>query len=92
MLNLTQMKQFVEWTNGRFFTIVFTKKNGQIRKMNCRLGVKKYLKNGANSSSHIEKYITVYDMQARGYRNVNLARVHSIRCGMDFINYSGALE
>ena len=47
--------------------------------MNCRIGVKKYLKGGYNTVSHIPKYLTVYSMDAEGYRNVNLETVTQVK-------------
>ena len=37
-----------EHKNGTIFTVDFIKKNGEYRSMNCRTGVKKYLKGGTN--------------------------------------------
>lgn len=63
----------IKSTQGRFFTVVFRKRDGKLRKMNCRLGVKKYLKSGVSSTtSHYSNYITVFDMVAREYRTINL--------------------
>jgi hypothetical protein len=35
-------------TNGKIVTVTFTKKDGSIRIMNCRLGVTKHLKGGSS--------------------------------------------
>ena len=56
---------------GKIFSVIFTKKDGSERKMVCRLGVKRYLSGGENPVRHIPKYLTVYDIQAKGYRNIN---------------------
>ena len=37
--------KLIEFLNGQFFTIEFIKKDGTLRVMNCRTGVKKYLSN-----------------------------------------------
>ena len=57
-------------SNGKIFTVTFTKKDGTIRVMNCRLGVTKYLK-GGSSTLNPDKFITVYDLQSEGYRAIN---------------------
>jgi hypothetical protein len=57
-------------SNGKIFTVKFIKKDGTIRKLNGRLGVEKYLK-GGNCTLSKEKFIIVYDLQAKGYRAVN---------------------
>ena len=71
--------------NGKVFGIKFTKKDGSLRTMNCRLGVKKYLKGGSNTTSHINKYLTVFSINDGNYRNVNMETVTSISgCGEVF--------
>ena len=60
------VKSIVEQANGRIFTVTFKKKNGEVRKMNCRTGVTKHLRGGDKTTP--EKYITVYDVQNKGYR------------------------
>jgi hypothetical protein len=67
-------------TAGKFFTVSFVKKDGSLRVMNCRLGVKKHLKGGV-SNLDASQYLTVYDMQAEGYRAVNLATIVSVTVG-----------
>jgi hypothetical protein len=37
--------KLIEFLNGQFFTVEFIKKDGTLRVMNCRTGVKKYLSN-----------------------------------------------
>lgn len=60
----------IENTKGRFFTVLFVKNDGSLRKMNARTGVTKYLK-GGSSNVDPAKYFTLYDVQAKGYRSVN---------------------
>ncbi len=67
-------------TQGKFFTVVFVKKDGTTRIMNARLGVSKHLK-GGQSTLDPAQYLTVYDMQSEGYRAVNLATIISVTCG-----------
>jgi len=38
-----EVRSFVKGIKGKFFTVNFTKKNGDNRTMNCRTGVKKHL-------------------------------------------------
>lgn len=73
-------------TEGKFFTVVFVKKDGSLRTMNCRTGVKKHLKGGV-STLNASEYLTVYDMQAEGYRAVNYATIQSVTCnGVTIVN------
>ena len=59
----------IEQSTG-FVTVTFVKQNGELRTMNCRVGVTKHLKGGKNCVN-VEKYVTVYDMQSQGYRTIN---------------------
>jgi hypothetical protein len=65
-------------TNGKIVSVTFTKKDGSIRIMNCRLGVTKHLKGGA-STLDPEKYITVYDLQSKGYRAIAKDQILAIK-------------
>ena len=69
---------------GKFFTVEFTKKDGTLRKMTARLGVKKHLKGGSKSFNDADfNYLTVFDLVKKGYRTVNLNTVTSLKCGKD---------
>lgn len=68
--------------NGKIFTVEFTKKNGEQRKMLCRTGVKKYVKGIGQRYNPREKgLIGVYDLQKSGYRMINLETITSVKCG-----------
>jgi len=74
-------------SKGAIFTVSFTKKNGERRVMNCRLGVKKHLKGGRlyNSPKNfnpIEKLqVIVFDMQKKQYRTINLDTMFALKIG-----------
>jgi hypothetical protein len=57
---------------GTIFHIVFIKRtNGEVRHMNCRLGVSKGVTGKGMAYDPIEKgLLTVYDTDKRGYRTV----------------------
>tara|TARA_R110000824_G_scaffold175245_2_gene353549 strand:+ start:394 stop:645 length:252 start_codon:yes stop_codon:yes gene_type:complete len=74
------LESVLKATSGKFFSVVFVKKDGTTRIMNCRLGVTQHLRGGV-STLDATKYLTVYDMQAKGYRAVNLATIKSVTCG-----------
>ena len=64
---------------GSIFSVVFLKKDGTIRKMTCRLGVKKHLKGGRLKFNPIERaLLVVFDMQKEAYRMINLETLMSI--------------
>ena len=66
-------------TKDRIFHVAFLKKNGELRRMKCRLGVKKHLKGGRLSFKPKEyNLLVVFDMDKGGYRMVNLDTIMSI--------------
>lgn len=65
-------------SNGKIFSVTFTKKDGTTRVMNARLGVKKYLKGGASTLNE-DEYITVFDMQKLGYRAINRKTIIDVK-------------
>jgi hypothetical protein len=62
-------------TNGRFFSVKFIKADGSTRKMVARIGVKKHLRGGESTVSHKDYLLTVFDVQKKAYRNINLDKV-----------------
>ena len=68
----------------KIFKAIFVKKNGEVREMNCRLEVKKHLKGGRDANDK-KRYLTVYDLKSKGYRNINLNTIVEIRCGGNII-------
>lgn len=65
---------------GRFFSITFVKADGSTRKMVCRLGVTQH--NGGKSSDEFNySLLTVYDVQSKGFRNINLETVEEYTVG-----------
>jgi len=64
---------------GRVFTVIFIKKDGSIRKMNCRIGVTNYLKGGSLKFDPTKRgLLSVFDMQKKSYRFINLDTIQSI--------------
>jgi len=67
-------------SKGKIFSIRFTKKDGTIRRMVCRLGVKKGVNGKGMKYTPIEKrLICVYDMGKHGYRMINLKTIDMIK-------------
>lgn len=81
---------------GQFFSVTWTKKDGSIGEMNCRVGVKKHLKNtgktysngSTNTVAHLKQYLTVYKTN-KGYRNLNLDTVTVLKINGNVIHFSG---
>ncbi len=67
--------------NGSFFTVVFVKRTtGEERTMNCRQRVTKHLRGGGAKYSFSKKgLVSVYDVQAEGYRSFPLDGLREIR-------------
>ena len=72
------LSQLIAATNGRFFSCVFVKADGTLRTMTCRTGVRKHLRGGV-STLNPDKYFTVYDVQAKGYRAINKDTIVALR-------------
>lgn len=69
-----------EASKGKFFTVRFVKKDGTVRTMHCRLGVTKHSKGGENHLSPAQ-FLTVWDLNAKGYRAVNKDTILSVTVG-----------
>lgn len=82
-----EIAQLIRQTDGRVFTVKFVKRtNHEVRTMNARLGVKKYLAGGEKKFSDAEKgLITVFDMQVGGYRSFPVDNV--IGATIDGVSY-----
>jgi hypothetical protein len=73
---------FREWVGKSVFTVQFVKKDGTVRVMNAMLGVQKHVlgtqpevtaKRKATLTA--QNMLTVFDMQKRLYRTINLETV-----------------
>ena len=73
-------KQYIYKTNGRIFSAVFTKKDGEKRKMVCRRGVAKYVKGiGLKFKPEERDLIGVFDMHKTAYRFINIKTLEQIK-------------
>ena len=68
----TQLVEKIKSTNGSIFGVLFekTRSNGELRRMNCMLNVKKHLTGTGKAVSAAAKVITVYDLVKKGYRSI----------------------
>ena len=75
-------RDLIKSTKGRVFTATFVKKNGETRRMNARLGVRKGVTGkGLKFSPEEHGLITVFDMKKNAHRMINLETLQSFRCG-----------
>jgi len=73
-------KQYIYKTNGKIFSAVFTKKDGEKRKMVCRRGVAKYVKGiGLKFKPEERDLIGVFDMHKTAYRFINIKTLEQIK-------------
>ena len=78
-LKRVNLKSVLRSQLDRFVSIDFVKLNGEARTLIGRLGVKS-AKGGVNRADRDDlPYITLFDAQAKNYRNVNLETVSQVR-------------
>tara|TARA_B110000285_G_scaffold180874_1_gene204006 strand:- start:622 stop:948 length:327 start_codon:yes stop_codon:yes gene_type:complete len=63
---------------AKFFSACFIKKDGEVRQINCKFDVKKYLSGGVRTTDP-KDYMIVWDTVKRQYRNVSLERLQWIK-------------
>ena len=64
----------------KIFSVDFIKKDGSLRTMIARLGVKKHLQGGTLKYNAEEKsLLPVFDMEKQAYRMVNVNTIQEIR-------------
>jgi len=72
-------KQFVK-SEGKFFSVTFTKKDGSKRKMVARLGARIGLSGrGMLYDASSVNNIVVYSVGDRAYRTINIDRLMSVK-------------
>ena len=71
----------IQDTNGRFFGVDFQKKNSdEVRVMNARTGVSRYVTGGGLKFDATQKgLIPVYDIINKGYRMININGLMRLR-------------
>lgn len=77
-MKVTELRELVGENN--IFTVDFIKKDGTLRTMNCRLGVRRHLKGGELGFNAKEKnLLPVFDMVKGDYRMINVSTIIEIR-------------
>jgi len=80
-----QAVDLIKETAGKVFTVIFTKKDGTSRKMNCRLGVSKYVTGKGMAYTPADyDLMTVFDMQKAEYRTLNLKTLTALQVSKEF--------
>ena len=87
-INKETAKKYIYETNGKIFSAVFTKKDGEKRIMVCRQGVAKYVKGvGLKFKPEERSLIGVFDMhkarllssKRKAYRFINLDTLKELK-------------
>ncbi len=92
-INKSQAKELILGTNGKFFSVVFKKKDGTDRKMVCRLGVKKHLKGGTLKYNAQDRgLISVWCSEKKAYRMINLETLKAVQIGGQINILKGSLS
>ena len=73
------LASLIEKSNGKMLTVTFIKQDGTERILNGRIGVHKYIK-GSSLKKNSTQYITMYDVQNKGYRSVDRDAIVAVRC------------
>jgi hypothetical protein len=75
----TQFRKFVG-DEGKLFSVTFEKKDGSLRTMTARLGVRKYLTGGGSKfDAEPRGMVRVFSMRDKGYRTVTPAKITRIK-------------
>lgn len=81
-IDIKNAVKLIQSTSGKIFTVSFIKKDGTLRKMNCRLGVTKHLKGGELAFDPKEyDLVPVFDVQKNAYRMINTDTLVEITVG-----------
>ena len=71
----TQFRKFVG-DEGKLFSVTFKKKDGSLRTMTARLGVRKYLTGGGSKfDAEANGMVRVFSMGDLGYRTVTAEKI-----------------
>jgi hypothetical protein len=77
---MDKINKVLEAMGSKIFTVTFTKKDGSIRVLNGRRGVRKGLNGVGMKYNPAEKgLITVYDLKVKDYRSVKVDTVTQVK-------------
>ena len=79
MENFRETLEKIQTAKNTFFYVEFIKKDGSLRKMKCRLNVKKGVKGTGMAYNPIEKgLLPVFDLDKKGFRMIQLKTVQKL--------------
>lgn len=72
-------RQLIKNTKGRFFSVEFVKKDGTIRKMLARTGVKIGVNGTGKKLSEMIPVMRVWDVHKSAFRSIPLDRINWLK-------------
>lgn len=83
------LEHIIKGTRGKIFSATFIKKDGTLRKMTARLGVKKGVTGeGLKFNPRERSLVVVYEMSKRSFRMINLNTIQSITFKNQTLNFN----
>lgn len=89
IIDRAKLLRLIDSTKGKFFTVDYTKKDGTLRTMTCRLGVASNLKGGTNTIDMKAHLKVIYEATKRQYRTINLSTIFRVRVGGTYYKVEG---
>jgi len=72
-------RDLIHSTSGKFFSVTFIKRNGTVRNMLARVGVKKNVKGTGRELSESIPVVRIWDVQKKAWRSIPLDRILSFK-------------
>jgi len=73
-------QEFKDFIGNKIFSVDFVKKNGDKRTYNAKVNVRKHTRGGKNNVEHKPNLVTIFEMNSRQYRTLNLDSITELRC------------
>ena len=89
MESTQQIAELIKGTKGKFFSVEFIKKDGSLRRMTARLGVRKGITGKGLAFNPAERdLIVVWATDRKNYRMINLKTITSVKVNGIVNNFS----
>ena len=91
MESTPQIAELIKGTKGKFFSVEFIKKDGSLRRMTARLGVRKGITGKGMAFNPSEKELmVVWATDKKNYRMINLKTITSLKVNGVVNNFNNA--
>lgn len=79
-MNTQNIAELIKSTKGKFFSVEFVKRDGSVRKMTARLGVRKGITGKGLAFNPAERdLMVVWATDKKNYRMINLKTISTIK-------------